>query len=170
MPVTPLHMGPGLLFKGAAGRHFSLMVFGFSQVLIDIEPGIRFLRGDGTLHGFTHTYLGATLIAVAAVLIGRPVCQFLLRYWNPDPASAVLNWLPAPKVIPWPAAITGAFVGSYSHVLIDSLMHADMEPFAPLWDQNALLHVISVDALHVFCMLSAVLGLMLLFAVSRLRR
>ena len=149
MPVTPLHMGPGLLFQGAAERHFSLMVFGFSQV---------------------HTYLGATLIAVASALIGRPVCQFLLRYWNPDPASAVLSWLPAPKVIPWPAAIAGAFVGAYSHVCIDSVMHADMAPFAPLWDENALLHVISVDALHIFCILSAVLGLMLLFAVSRLRR
>lgn len=170
MPITPLHMGPGLLFKGAADRYFSLMVFGFSQVLIDIEPGVRMLRGDGNLHGFSHTYLGATLIAVASVLIGRPLCQFLLRYWNPDPSSPALNWLPAPKVISWPAAIAGGFVGTYSHVLFDSVMHADMEPLAPLSAENALLHVISVDALHILFVLSGVLGLALIFAVFRLRR
>lgn len=163
-------MGPGLLFKGAADRHFSLMVFGFSQVLIDIEPGVRMLRGDGALHGFSHTYLGATLVALASVLIGRPVCQFLLRYWNPDPRSPVLNWLPAPKVISLPAAIAGGVVGAYSHVLFDSIMHADMEPFAPLSAENALLRVISIDALHILFVLSGVLGLMLILAVSRLRR
>jgi hypothetical protein len=30
MPITPVHMGPGLLLKAVGGRHVSLMVFGFS--------------------------------------------------------------------------------------------------------------------------------------------
>jgi hypothetical protein len=81
-------MGPGLVLKALAGRHFSLMVFGFSQVAIDIEPLVRIIRGDAVLHGFTHTYLGATLIALVSALVGRPVCQFLLRYWDPDPSSS----------------------------------------------------------------------------------
>jgi hypothetical protein len=170
MPFTPFHMGPGLAVKAVSGRHFSLMVFGFSQVAIDIEPLVRIIRGDAVLHGFTHTYLGATLIALLSVVIGRPVCQFLLNYWAPDPHSPFLNWLRGPKLISWPAAIAGAFVGTYSHVFLDSIMHSDIQPLAPLSDANALLHVISVGGLHLLCVLSGVLGILLMFGVFLIRR
>lgn len=121
MPFTPFHMGPGLAVKAVAGRHFSLMLFGFSQVAIDIEPLVHIIRGDDVLHGFTHTYVGATLVAVVALFPGRPLCQFLLTYWAPSPDSRFLQWLRGPKVISWPAAIAGAFVGTYSHVFLDSI-------------------------------------------------
>jgi hypothetical protein len=163
-------MGPGLALKALAGRHFSLMVFGFSQIAIDIEPLVRIIRGDAVLHGFTHTYLGATLIALGSALVGRPVCQFLLRYWNPDPSSPFLNWLPTAKTIPWSAAFVGAFAGTYSHVFLDSIMHSDMQPLAPASNANALLHVISVESLHVACLLSGVLGALLMFAAFLVHR
>jgi hypothetical protein len=67
MPVTPLHMGPALAAKALCGRHFSLLVFGFSQVVIDLEPLIRIQRDDAVLHGFTHTYLGATLLGLPSL-------------------------------------------------------------------------------------------------------
>jgi hypothetical protein len=170
MPFTPFHMGPGLAIKAVSGRHLSLMVFGFSQVAIDIEPLVRIIRGDALLHGFTHTYLGATFVAIVSVVIGRPVCQFLLNRWAPDPSPRFLKWLRGPKLISWPAAIAGAFLGTYSHVFLDSIMHSDMQPLAPLSDANALLHVISVAGLHLFCVLSGVLGALLMFAVFLLRR
>jgi len=146
------------------------MVFGFSQVAIDIEPLVRIIRGDAVLHGFTHTYLGATLIGIASVILGRPVCQFLLNYWTPDPGSPFMTWLRGPTVISWPAALSGAFVGTYSHVFLDSIMHSDLQPFAPLSEANGLLHVISVDVLHLGCILAGVLGAMLLFSVFLVRR
>lgn len=170
MPFTPLHMGPGLAIKAVSGRHFSLMVFGFSQVAIDIEPLVRIIRGDAVLHGFTHTYVGASLIALVSVLVGRPVCQFLLNHWVPDSHSAFLNWLRGPKLISWPAAIAGAFVGTYSHVLLDSIMHSDMEPLAPLTAANGLLHVISVEALHLLCVLGGIIGALFMFALFFMRR
>ena len=37
MPVTPLHLGPGVVFKAIAGKHMSLTVFGLSQVVMDVE-------------------------------------------------------------------------------------------------------------------------------------
>ena len=169
MPFTPLHMGPGLAVKAVCGRYFSLMVFGFSQVAIDIEPLVRIIRGDAVLHGFTHTYLGATLVALASVLAGRPVCQFLLKYWRPDPDSPFMNWLRGAEAISWPAAVTGAFAGTYSHVFLDSIMHSDMNPLAPYSDANALLHVISVDSLHLVCVLSGLIGALLLAAAFFLR-
>jgi len=170
MPFTPFHMGPGLAVKAVSGRHFSLMVFGFSQVAIDIEPLVRIIRGDAVLHGFTHTYLGATLIALVSVVVGRPVCQFFLNYWTPDPSSPFLNWLRGRRFISWPAAFAGAFVGTYSHIFLDSIMHSDMQPLAPLSDANTLLHVVSLEGLHLLCVLSGVLGALLMLAAFLIRR
>lgn len=162
-------MGPGLTIKAVLGRRFSLMVFGFSQVVIDIEPLVGILRGDDILHGFTHTYLGATLIAFVSVILGRPLCQYLLRFWNPDPKSAFLNWWGMPGRISWSAAIAGAFIGAYTHVFFDSIMHYDMHPLAPWSKVNELLQIISIDNLNLLCLLCGVLGAMLIVAFKVLR-
>ena len=145
-------------------------MFGFCQVAIDIEPLVRMIRGDIVIHGFTHTYLGATLIALFSVVVGRPVCQALLNHWTPDPRSSFETWLRGAKRISRPAAIAGAFVGAYSHVFLDSLMHSDMQPYAPVSQANGLLHLVSVDALHVVCVLSGVLGAVVMFSLFLVRR
>ena len=170
MPFTPFHIGPGLAVKAVSGRYFSLMVFGFSQIAIDIEPVVRIIRGDAVIHGFTHTYLGATLVGIISFVVGRPICQFLLKSWTPDPGSPFLSWLRGQELISWPAAVAGAFVGTYSHVFLDSIMHPDMRPLAPLSNANGLLQSISVGALHTLCALSGVFGALLLFAVFLVRR
>jgi hypothetical protein len=163
MPFTPFHMGPGLAIKAVGGRHVSLLVFGFSQVAIDVEPLVRIIRGDAVLHGFTHTYLGATLVALLAAAIGRPVGRFLMSQWTPDPSSP-LHWLRDLEQVSWPASIAGAFVGTYSHVLLDSVMHADLRPLAPFAETSALLGIVSVGTLHLLCVFGGVLGALLLFA------
>jgi len=155
--------------KAVCGHRFSLMLFGFSQVAIDIEPLVHIIRHEDVLHGFTHTYLGATPVALVALFAGRPLCQFLLNFWTPDPYSRFLYWLRGPKVISWPAATAGAFVGTYSHVFLDSIMHADMHPLAPLSPANALLKAIPVESLHVVCVLSGLAGMLLLIAVFLVR-
>lgn len=170
MPFTPLHMGPALVVKAVARRHFSLMVFGFSQVAMDVEPLVRIIRGDALLHGFTHTYAGATLIGIASVLLGRPICQYLLGFWKPDPGAPFMSWLRGPAVISWPAAIASAFIGTYSHVFLDSVMHSDMQPLAPLSSANVLLHVVSVETLHAACVLSGLLGALMLIGGFLARR
>ena len=53
MPFTPFHLGPGALFKAIGGNRFSFMVFGGSQVLMDVEPLVHILRGDAVLHGIS---------------------------------------------------------------------------------------------------------------------
>jgi hypothetical protein len=163
-------MGPGLAVKAIGGRHVSLMVFGFSQVLIDLEPLVRMIRGDAILHGWTHTFAGATGIGIVAVLVGRPVCQFLLDRWTPVPGSGFLAWLRGPRRIGWPAAFAGAFIGTYSHILLDSVMHRDMAPFAPVSAENALLHAITVEALHLACIASAFAGAAIFGVVFLLQR
>lgn len=166
MPFTPFHMGPAAALKAAAPRHLSFTVFGFSQVLIDLEPLYYILRHEAIVHRFFHTYVGATLVGLAAVVLGRPVCQWLLwlalRLWHgkrqaPDATRAASR-------ISLGAAVAGAFAGVYSHVVLDSIMHADIRPFAPFSQANPLFRVLSLGALHQLCLGAGILGLVV-FAV-----
>jgi hypothetical protein len=158
VPITPFHFGPGAVVKAAAPRHFSFTVFAFSQGLIDLEPIGFFIFTGAPIHPYLHTYLGATLVFLASWWLGRPVGEWALRVWNAWLSPAQARWLGYEPHIPIPAAGLGAFIGAYSHVAIDSIMHGDMEPFAPLSPASPWLHIISVEALHWLCVLAGVAG------------
>ncbi|HZY91007.1 MAG TPA: DUF4184 family protein, partial [Gemmataceae bacterium] len=157
---TPFHLGPACAVKAVLGGAFSVTVFGFAQVVMDVEPLVHLLRGEGIEHGLSHTYLGATLIAVFSVLVGRPLCQVLLNRWRPDPGDRFLTWLRGPGVITWPVAVGAAFVGTYSHVLFDSMIHADVRPFVPFSAGNPLQGLVSFEAMHLLCVGTGLLGLL----------
>lgn len=159
MPITPFHFGPGAAVKAVAPRHFSFTVFAFSQVLIDLEPiGFFFFTGD-PVHPDLHTYLGATLVFAASWWAGRPACEWALRVWNAWLSPAQARWLAYEPKVSTKAAGVGAFIGAYSHVAIDSIMHGDMAPFAPFSDATPWLHVVSVEALQWLCVLAGVIGI-----------
>lgn len=149
-------MGPGLLVKALLQGGFSLMVFGWAQIIMDIQPLVVLLTGEGHLHGFSHTYMGATLIGIGSALTGKYAAEFGLRLIGQARYSS----------ISWPVAISSALIGSFSHVLLDSVMHADVEPFAPFMLDNPFLGFVSVEALHRFCLYSGLLGVGLYFAVA----
>lgn len=167
MPITPFHFGLGAAIKAAAPGNVSFTVFAFSQVLIDLEPiGFFVVTGD-PVHPYLHTYLGATLVFLASWWAGRPVCEWALRVWNAWLSPAQARWLAYEPKIPGRAAAVGAFMGAYSHVAIDSIMHGDIRPFTPFSDARPWLGVISIDNLQWICVLSGVAGLVVLFALRR---
>jgi membrane-bound metal-dependent hydrolase YbcI (DUF457 family) len=144
MPFTPYHFGPGLLLKSALGRWFSIRVFVLANVVTDVES-LYFLATNGwPVHRVLHSYAGATVVALACVGIAK-----LAK-------------------IATPAAVVGAFLGTYSHVVLDSIMHRDMSPLAPFTDSNGLLRVISIEQLHLACVLMGLLGIAV-FSCLRLR-
>ena len=57
----------------------------------------------------------------------------------------------------------------YSHVFLDSVMHADMRPLLPLSDANASLFWIPVDVLHVACVGGGAAGVLLMGILYALR-
>ncbi len=170
MPFTPLHMGPALVIKAAGGRHFSVLVFGIAQVAMDIEPLVGIMRGADVLHGWTHTYLGATLIGIAVFLLAPPLCNRILRRWNQELEFHKLHWLRSPEPVIRTAAATGAFIGTYSHVLFDSIMHADLLPLRPWSADNALLSLISIDALYQACFVSGLAGTAIWLMLGMVRK
>lgn len=168
MPVTPFHFGPATAVKAMAPKHFSLVAFGLTQLVIDIEPVFYILRGMWPIHRFFHTYLGATAVALVVVIFGKPICEGVLRLWNWRLSESQRTWLGVNPKISFAAAISGAFFGAYSHVLLDSIMHSDMLPFAPFADQNGLLYIISIERLHEVCALAGILaGVVLLVLLVR---
>lgn len=162
MPFTPLHMGPGIVVKAILQGTFSLMVFGWAQILIDLQPLFVMITGEGHLHGFSHTYIGATVIAILSALTGKYLSEVWLSILGLNQHQAI--------VIKWPVAFLSAFIGTFSHVLLDSIMHADVQPFFPATTYNPLLRLITVDALHKFCLYSGLAGGAVYFAIHLWRR
>lgn len=152
MPFTPLHMGIAMPVKAIAPTHFSLRMFAFVQITMDIEPLIRIIREDSILHGFTHTYLISSFVALASIFF----VQFVLSITNKIP---YINKNSLFKTIDWKVAFTSAFMGVYSHVFLDSIMHVDIQPWYPFSLENNMLDIISVGWLHIFCIGLGILGL-----------
>ncbi|NEV60395.1 hypothetical protein [Thiorhodococcus minor] len=100
--------------------------------------------------------------------LGRPI----LRRWNREVAWARLSWLAVSEDFTRVSVLTGAILGTVSHVWLDSLMHADLTPLAPWSDGNSWLGVVSGEALMVGCLLAGLLGLItwLVLAWHRGRR
>ena len=116
MPITPFHFGPGAALHAAAPGQISFLAFGAANVLIDIEPGYYLLTHQFPLHRFCHTLIGATLIMVATLVLFGTASR-LARYL-PD----LWHW----KALTRRQIAWGAALGSYSHIVLDSVMHDDI--------------------------------------------
>ncbi len=149
-------MGPGLLIKALLHGCFSLMVFGWTQIIMDIQPLVVLITGEGRLHGFSHTAIGAILLGGFSALTGKYAAEFGLRFIGKS------HELP----ISWAVATVSAIIGSFSHVLLDSIMHADVEPFIPMSQANIFYGLISIEMLHNFCLYSGAFGASLYLAIS----
>ena len=158
MPFTPFHMGAAMLAKSAAGSRFSVIAFGLAQLFIDIEPAIGMLRDSDVLHGPSHTIGGAALIAIATAVISPSIAIWLVRRWNNEVRHHKFDWLVESESISKTAAIFGAFFGTFSHIVLDSMMHSDIHPLAPLSKANPLLGLLSHDAIYQFCVIMGVVG------------
>ena len=158
MPLTPFHFRPGALVKSVVPKYFSFTLFVLVQVFIDIEALYYIFKNDFPLHRFFHTYIGATLIIVVAVLIGKPVCQRGLKL------------IGLPGKISLKCAVITSVIAAYSHVLLDSIMHSDVMPFLPLSDKNPMLNIIDVGLLHVICIASGIIGAVALSVIYFLKR
>ncbi len=148
-------MGPGILFKAILQSGFSLMVFGWTQIVMDLQPLMVLITGAGQLHGFTHTFIGAVLIAAVAALSGKYLSELGLRLLKIKGYDSVS--------IKWWVAFISAIIGAFSHVFLDGIMHSDVQPFYPLSLDNVFWQWVSIDALHKYCLYSGIIGGLIYF-------
>jgi len=165
MPITPFHMGPGLLIKSLLQGYFSLIIFAWAQILMDIQPLIVVLTGQGQLHGFSHTYIGATLIAIIAAYTGKWIYHWLVYFIENDFTDYQKKLFDVPVKLTAAICISSAFIGTFSHVLLDSIMHADIQPFYPLDIENQILLIVSIEILHKLCVYTGLIGIMIFFCI-----
>jgi len=170
VPVTPFHLGPAIAVKAAARGHFSLRIFALAQILIDLESarGV-FLHAD-PVHGPLHSLTGATLAGLIAAALGRYVFNALnsplrtfLRHEEGMPAWLVEEVVP----ITWAAAIIGGAVGGISHVLLDAIVHPDVQPLWPFSSSNPFLTDDSFYLMHYACALLGLVGSVAWLALAR---
>jgi len=160
LPFTPYHMGPGLLVKALLRGSFSLVVFGVAQVAMDLQPLVVMVTGQGQLHGWTHTYLAALALGLLCAPAGKYLGDLALKALPRSDRRHVR--------ITWPIALLSALVGSFSHVFLDSLIYADVAPFAPFSPANPLAGTLSSAALRDLCVYSGLIGLTLYIVSSYL--
>jgi membrane-bound metal-dependent hydrolase YbcI (DUF457 family) len=154
MPITPFHFGPGAALHAVAPRHVSFLAFCAANIVMDVEPLYYMATDQFPLHRFFHTYVGASIILVATLALFIGVLKLASLILLPN----IFGW----KQLTIRQAAIGAALGSYSHIVFDSLMHADMQPFWPFSEGNPLLRVVSLGTLHWMCLVAGVLGLVIL--------
>lgn len=150
MPITPFHFGPGVALHAVAPRHVSFLAFCAANVLIDLESLYNLVNHRSPVHAFFHTYLGATLAAMAVIGMFAALHRLTGKPWLPN----LLGW----KELTHKRVVIGALLGAYSHVALDSLMHPDIAPLAPLTMENALLGLVGLGTLHWACLVAGLMG------------
>jgi membrane-bound metal-dependent hydrolase YbcI (DUF457 family) len=141
MPLTPFHLGPGLLIGLLLLNWIDFPTFVVASVIVDVEPILVLaFHLAFPLHGFFHSFLGGTLVAflLAAVMSrARASLSPLLSFFKLEHKSS------------FKAILIASLSGIYIHILLDSRMHRDIRPFFPL-DFNPILSSSALPGLGVY--------------------
>lgn len=153
MPITPFHFGPGVLLHSAAPTRVSFLAFVAANGITDIESIYNVLAGNFPVHRFLHTFVGAALVTGLTVALFMGTRRLARIVSLPD----WFQW----QQLSLAAVIVGAALGAFSHILLDGIMHADMQPLAPWSAANPFLHLVSLRALHWGCIIFGIAGVLL---------
>ena len=167
MPITPFHIIAGVAAKSIRQKYFSWTVFALANVSIDTEAVYYFFTTGSPAHKYFHTWVGATIIAILCATLGKYLCEIGLRVLNyvflNEKYVPSLKWLQQGIKINQISAWSGAFVGAYSHIFLDSFVNLDMKPYFPFSDQNHLLGLISLKNIYILCVILFIVGIIILF-------
>jgi hypothetical protein len=163
MPLTPFHFGPGLLIKAASPRQFSMAAYSLAQVVIDVESGYYIVHGEYPVHRQAHTFLLGGLIGMLCGLVVSRVGRRWARPRDVMPEALAAEFR-------LPVAVLSGIFGGIFHSVLDGIMHEDIRPFRPFTDANPLYDLVSVRVLYLFCIITGLLGAVLLLARERRQR
>jgi len=144
MPLTPFHLGPALLLGLIFFSFLDFPTFLVANVIVDIEPVlVIFLDLDYPLHGFFHSFLGGTLVALLLAFVMNKIRGKF---------SALLRFFRLEQKHSFKSILLASLSGVYIHILLDSRMHTDIRPFYPL-DFNPFLSSSALPGLwvHMLC-------------------
>ena len=152
MPFTPFHLGPGLLIGILLFSKMDFASILISSMAVDVEPFlIVMFRLPLPLHGFFHSYFGGTIIACLTALGIYPLRGVFGR---------VLAWFKIRQESSFKRILYTSLLGVYFHILLDSFLYGEMNPFYPLTG-NPFLGFFSSSTVYEFCTFSLIFGLII---------
>jgi membrane-bound metal-dependent hydrolase YbcI (DUF457 family) len=123
MPFTPYHFGPAFAFGLLLNRFINLTTFIVANVIIDIEPFVvLFFNLDYPLHGFLHSFLGGSVIAVILSLMMIALSNKIQK---------LTSFIGIKQNFSKKAIWVASFSGIYLHILFDAPLYTDIKPFYP---------------------------------------
>lgn len=145
MPFTPYHFGPSACIALPLRRYIDIPVFILANVAVDLEPLAVILFGlNYPLHGYFHTFLVGTAIALAWGLItysGKSILQWLMKLFH---ISYETNFR---------KMLLSAILGIWFHILLDGQLYTDIQPFWPL-KTNPMYGLLSYNTIYLICKIS----------------
>lgn len=149
MPFTPFHLGPALLLGELFEKKVNLISILIGSIIIDARATYCLFAGCRPLHGPLHTFLAATIIGLLLTWL-----VFSQRMW----LRKITDKLRMEQSYSFPSILTGAMIGTWSHVLLDSPLYTDIIPLWPL-ASNPAFQTISSGTIYAACALSFIPGI-----------
>ena len=123
MPFTPYHLGPGLIVGLLFLGFIDFPTFLVASVIVDVEPFLVLTFNlNYPLHGFFHSFLGGTLVALPLTLV---------MYRMRDKLSPLMSFFKLDQKVSFKSILVAALSGIYIHILLDSRIYTDIQPFYP---------------------------------------
>ena len=150
MPFTPFHWGPSSWIGLLLFKIFDFPTMLVASVIVDIEPFCVFVfNAPWKLHGFLHSFLGGSIVAILTAII-----LYLLR----KPIKKIMSVFKLAQDSSFKKILWTSFFGVYSHLLLDSFLYREMNPFYPL-KGNPFLGLFTSQQVYLFCGLSFLVGI-----------
>ncbi len=124
MPFTSYHLGPGLMVGLLFLNFIDFPTFLIASVIVDIEPFIvLFFNLDYPLHGFFHSFLGGTIVALLLTVVMSRIRKCF---------SPLMSFFKLKQDVSFKRILVASLSGIYIHILLDSPIYTDIQPFFPL--------------------------------------
>jgi membrane-bound metal-dependent hydrolase YbcI (DUF457 family) len=123
MPFTPYHLGPALFLGLLFLSFIDFPTFLIASVIVDMEPFlVLFFNLNYPLHGFFHSLLGGTLVAVPLAIVMQK---------TRDNLSPLMSYFRLEQKVSFRSILLASLSGIYIHILLDSRIYTDIQPFYP---------------------------------------
>jgi len=175
MPLTPLHLGPGLLLGGLTLSFFNLWAVLLGSVVMDIEPVILLLINpcySCSHHGFFHSILGATVgsLILAAILyfFRKPLNEISLKFKIQQPPSLAKRGEVRDEARPqrsfsFPVLFFSSLISWLIHIFFDNLTHFDVFLFWPSHFKPLFVGKEIYWPLSIICLILGIFGFVLVY-------
>ena len=160
MPLTPYHVGPALLVALLLYPLLDIPAFIVASLALDFEPLLWMLNLlPWSMHGRFHSI-------TLSIPVGLVVASFFIlyrRYSKPLLLPSAFAQEPG-----WKKTAISSVAGVWGHVLLDALVHSDMNLFWPV-QGNPFYQAVDYSTVINFCIISLPLALIMYMIRSTVR-